>query len=185
MVVNDLMLAALLLTTPAGTPDSGPPAEQFAPLRDAILKMAVEWEILDLRETRYMLNRPEDFSADLNVLRRRYHELKDAPKVGESFRFPDRKHVNELVRFNRAYRKHLESRQQFEVDRAELFREAMTETDSLYQVWDAVRDSRCDFYYITVRRQALKRLKDLLGEDSYQMAELPPHVPIWRFNELD
>jgi hypothetical protein len=185
MVLNDLVLAALLLTTPAGTPESCPPAEQFPALRDSILKVAIEWEILDPRETRYMLTKPEDFCCDLNVLRRRYHELKDAPKVGEAYRFPDRKHVNELVRFNRAYRKHLETRQQFEFDRTGLFMEAIQETDQLYQVWDAVRDSRCDFYYIMVRRQALQRLKEMLGNEAYQMAELPPHVPVWRFNDLD
>ena len=183
-MVADLMLAGILLTTPPGTPESCPPAEQFPALRDSILQLAVEWEILDPRETRYMLTRPEDYCSDLNVLRRRYHELKDAPRVGECYRFPDRKHVNELVRFNRSYRKHLESRQQFEIDRADTFREVMQETDRLYQVWDAVRDSRCDFYYVTVRRQALKKLKELLGEDAYQFAELPPHVPVWRFNEL-
>lgn len=185
MILSDLMLAGMLLMTPAGTPECPPPPERFISLRDAILQLAVEWEILDPRETRYMLTKPEDFCADLNVLRRRYHELQDCPKVGECFRFPDRSHVNELVRFNRNYRKHLEIRQQFEIDRSELFREAMAETDRLYQVWDAVRDARCDFYYVTVRRQALKKLRDMLGNDAFAYADLPPHVPVWLFNELN
>jgi hypothetical protein len=47
-----------------------------------------------------------------------------------------------------------------------------------------VRDARCEYYYVTVRRQALKRLKDMLGEDDYYAAKLPPHVPIWRFEEI-
>ena len=41
-------------------------------------------------------------------------------------------------------------------------RSAMKETDRLYHVWDAVRDSRCDYYYVTVRRQALKKLKEAM-----------------------
>jgi hypothetical protein len=130
-----------------------------------------------------VLARVEDFQADLDLLRRRHVELADAPRLADSFRFPDRRLVNELVRFNRAYRKHLETRQVWESDRAEVIRVVVLETDRLYRVWDAVRDARCDFYYVTVRRQALKRLQDLLGPDAYAAGELPPYVPEWRFNE--
>ena len=51
-------------------------------------------------------------------------------------------------------------------------------------MWDAVRDARCEFYYVTVRRQALKKLRDLVGEEAYLAGTLPPNVPTWRFNEL-
>jgi hypothetical protein len=184
MSPGDLMLAAVLLTTPPGTPEPTPPAEQWSALRDAVHKLAVDWEILDPRETRYIMARPEDFCADLNLLRRRYTELVDAPRVADSFRFPDRTSVNELVRFNRAYRKHLDQRHEMETDRCEELRAVMRETDRLYQVWDSVRDARCEFYYVTVRRQALKKLKDLVGDDDYLAGTLPPNVPTWRFNEL-
>src|SRR5439155_11277213 len=108
------------------------------------------------------------FSADLNMLRRRYKELADAPRLADSYRFPERAAVNELVRFNRAYRKNLDQRH-------------LLETDRLYQVWDAVRDARCEFYYVTVRRHALKKLKDQIGDEAWDTATLPPGVPTWRF----
>jgi len=180
----DLVLAAILITTPPGTPESCPPAERWENLRDAIHQTAVEWEILDPRETRYVLSRPEDFCGDLNMLRRRYQELKDAPSAADSVRFPDRNAVNELVRFNRAFRKNLDQRQQFEVDRADALRSVIWETDRLYSIWDSVRDARCEFYYVTVRRHALKKLKEQIGDDAYMHATLPPNVPTWRFNEL-
>ena len=110
--------------------------------------------------------------------------LVDAPRVADGMRFPERAAVNELVRFNRSYLKHLQQRQQLEVDRADALRAVMWETDRLYQVWDAVRDARCEFYYVTVRRQALKKLKDLVGDEAYQTGTLPPNVPTWRFNEM-
>jgi len=184
MSAGDLMLAAVLLTTPAGVPEPTPAVEQWNNVRDAVHKVAVDWEILDQRETRYIMSRPDDYSADLNLLRRRYQELKDAPRVADSFRFPDRTAVNDLVRFNRAFRKHLDQRHELETDRSEELRLVMRETDRLYQVWDAVRDARCEFYYVTVRRQALKKLKDMLGDESYTAGTLPPNVPTWRFNEL-
>ncbi len=184
MSAADLMLAAILLTTPAGVAENAPSEDRWPAIRDAVHHTAMKWEILDPRETRYILARPEDFSADLNLLRRRYADLTDAPLVGDGGRFPDRAAVNELIRFNRAYRKHLDHRHELEFDRTESLRAVMRETDRLYQVWDAVRDARCEFYYVTVRRQALKKLKEMVGEDDYFAGVLPPNVPTWRFNEL-
>jgi hypothetical protein len=184
MSTYDLVLAATLLTAPPGTPEPAPDADRWPALQAAIHQTAVEWEILDSRETRYVLSRVEDFEADLNLLRRRYAELVDAPKLADAARFPDRRTVNDLIRFNRAYRKHLETRQVWEADRADAIRTAVLETDRLYRVWDAVRDARCEFYYVTVRRQAMKRLKEMIGDDAYASGELPPYVPEWRFREV-
>ena len=114
--------------------------------------LAVKWEILDAREVRYILARQEDFAADLNLLRRRYHDLANAPALADSQRFPDRAVVNDLLASNRAYRQHVDVRQPLELIHWWDLRTALQETDHLYQVWDAVRDARCDYYYVTVRR---------------------------------
>lgn len=180
----DYALAIALLIAPPNTPEMLPSPEAWPGLQTALHEIAVAWEILDPRETRYVLSRLEDFETDLNLLRRRYQELRDAPLVAESQRFPDRRTVNELIRFNRAFRKNLDTRQAMESDRLGLIREALLETDRLYAIWDAVRDARCEFYYVTVRRLALKKLRDLIGEEAYQAGELPSHVPDWRFAEI-
>ena len=112
----DLLLAAMLLTIPPGTPASCPPPADWPRVRDAVHAVAVEWEILDPRETRYVLTRPDDFCADLNMLRRRYHELADAPPLSDGHRLPDRAAATELVKFNRAYRRHIDQRHQLETD---------------------------------------------------------------------
>jgi hypothetical protein len=184
MTPCDLVLAAALLTSAPGIPEQPPTPDRWPGLQAALHKTAVEWEILDPRETRYVLARVEDYQADLDILRKRQVELADAPKVGDSARFPAREVVNEFIRFNRAYRKHLETRQVWEADRADVIRIVMAETDRLYRVWDAIRDARCEFYYITVRRQALQRLRDLIGPEAYAIGELPPHVPDSRFVEV-
>jgi hypothetical protein len=178
-------LAAAMLSAPPDTPEPPVTADDWPALQTALQTLAVEWEILDPREVRYVLARPEDFENDLNLLRRRNQELAGAPKLADSRRFPDRNTVNELIGFNRAYRRYLEARQPLELDRSWQFRTALRETDWLYQVWDAVRDSRCEFYYVTVRRQALKRLRDLLGAEAYYAGQLPPYVPLWRFQEIN
>jgi hypothetical protein len=177
------LLAASLLTTPPDVPEPPIPADDWPCVQEALQNLAVEWEILDPKEVRYVLARRDDFENDLNLLRRRYQDLQDAPKLSDCQRFPDRGTVTELLAFNRAYRRFLDARQTMEHDRCACVRMALKETDSLYQVWDAVRDARCDYYYVTVRRQALKRLQTMLGPDGYAAGELPPHVPLWRFSE--
>ena len=99
---------------------------------------------------RYVLARPEDFAADLKLLQRRYHELANAPPVADCLRFPDRATVSDLLAFNRAYRQQMDARQAIELVHWWEFREAVQEADRLYQVWDNVRDARCDYYYVTV-----------------------------------
>ena len=181
----DLILAAILLTTLPGSPEPLPTEEEFPAMRVAVHQMAIQWEILDTRETSYIFAKRSDFDSDLNLLRRRYQDFKDAPRLDESSRLPERKLVNELVQFNRLFRKHLAERHLLEQDRQEIYAEVMIETDRLYKVWDAVRDARCDFYYVSVRRQALLRLKEMLGEEDYRDVNLPPNVPTWRWRWID
>ena len=181
MSASDLILAAALLTAPVGTPEQTPQEDNWPAVRDAVHKIAVEWEIMDPRETRYVLATREDFEADLNLLRTRYTELADAPRLTDCQRLPDRRTVNELIKFNRAFRKYLEERQAWEADRIDLFSIAIQETDRMYRQWDAIRDAQCDFYYVTVRRNALKRLKDSIGEDAFSTGHMPHYVPAWRF----
>jgi hypothetical protein len=178
-------LAVALLTTPSDKIESPAAADHFAVVRPILQKVAISWEILDPREVRYVLTRPEDFAADLKLLRRRYQELSDAPPLCDGIRFPDRGLVNELLSFNRAYRQNLDSRQALDPTGRWELHEALQETDRLYQIWDTVRDARCDYYYVTVRRQALKKLRESIGPQAYYAGTLPPHVPVWRFARID
>ena len=89
--------------------------------------------------------------------------------------------MNELIKFNRAYRKNLEERQVWEADRTDVLGAAIAETDRLYRQWDAVRDAQCDFYYVTVRRSALLKLRDAIGTDAFTAGRMPSYVPEWRF----
>jgi hypothetical protein len=181
MSAGELALAFILITAPPGPPETEPPADQWPTVQKAVHHLALEWEILDRNETKFICASAADFGKDINILRRRYQELRGVPKAADCDRFPDRQTVAEMIKFNRAYRKTLEARQQLESHRAEEIRTVIKETDRLYHVWDAVRDARCDYYYVTVRRQALKKLRELIGDESYKAGELPPNVPTWRF----
>ncbi len=181
----DYLLAVALLTASPDAPDPAAGPDTYAALRPTLQALSLQWEILDPREVRYVLTRPEDFASDLKLLRRRYRDLANAPPLHDCVRFPDRNLVNDLLAFNRSYRQHLDARQAMELTHWWELREALQEADRLYQIWDTVRDARCDYYYVTVRRQALKRLKEMVGEEAYYSSNLPPHVPVWRFQKID
>jgi hypothetical protein len=180
-----MLVAFALLTTPPDTPEPAELAEAALTLRPALQQLAVQWEILDPREVRYMLTRPEEFRSDLNLLRRRYQDLGDAPGVHDCDRFPDRATISEMLAFNRAYRQHIDVRQPVERAHWWDYQAAIQETDHLYQVWETLRDARCEYYYVHARRQYLKKLRELIGEDDYYTGKMPPYVPLWRFQQID
>jgi hypothetical protein len=185
MVPLDYVLAVALLTTPSEGADLTGMSDRFATVRPTLQTLAIGWEVLDPREVRYVLMRSDDFTGDLKLLRRRYQELADAPPLHDCMRFPDRALINDLLSFNRSYRQHLDNRQSLEVTYWWELRELLQEVDRLYQIWDTVRDARCDYYYVTVRRQALKKLRETIGEEAFNSGCLPPHVPVWRFARVD
>ncbi len=184
MSASDLLFAVMLLSAPIGTPERSPTPERWPAVQAALHQTAVEWEILDPRETRYVLAKLEDFQEDLDFLRKRRAELQEAPKVIDAYRLPEREMINDAIRFNRAFRKQLDIRMVWEADRAVLIREVIDENERLYRIWDAMRDAKSDLHYVTTRRLALLRLRDQIGPDTYDKAEYPPYVPDWRFARL-
>ncbi len=64
-----------------------------------------------------------------------------------------------------------------------MIEEVLVEVDAAYRMADCMRDARIEFYYVTVRRGALARLKFLVGDDAYNNGDWPPPVPVWRFEE--
>jgi hypothetical protein len=181
MPATQFIIALALLTAP---PDTAA-ANNDAPVPDdvcvALQQIAIELEILDPRET-YLFSDPP---SAVKTLRTRYHELADAPLANDALRFPERDIVNELLSFNRSFRQALDARRGIETNRDWDLRDALAETDRLYNCWDTLREARRDYYYITLRRQALKRLRELVGPDAYYSGVMPPSVPLWRFQSVD
>jgi hypothetical protein len=181
------IVALAILTAPPTTSTSTNPEDinVIATLSPVLQQVAIEFEILDPREAKYLFDRREDYLSTLKVLRQRYQNLADAPRVKDSYRFPDRGAVNQLRSFNRAFRQSLAARLAVESGRESMLREAMQETDRLFQIWDELHHAKNDNYYVTIRRESLKRLRDLVGKESYYAGVMPPCVPIWRFQSID
>jgi hypothetical protein len=183
MFTYEFIVATALLTAPPETTQFMADGQWLVPLRGAVIQAALGGEILDRREERFTLVKEDSMRADLAMLQSRFQEFLNAPFLEECRRFPERSLVCDFLAFNRAYRTDLCSRMLIDPVHAEDLRNAILETDQLYRVWDAVRDSRCEYYYITVRRQALNLLREVIGNEAFYSGQLPPHVPIWRFAE--
>ena len=172
MVFSNYILAVVLLSNPPGAADPPNLGALHAQLARPIQTLAVQWQILDPREVKDILSRPDDFLSDLALVRRRYHDLNNAPAVEDSQRFPDRALVNDLLAFNRAYRQYIDVRQPIELVHWWELRVTLQETERLYQIWDRVREANCDYYYVGVRREALKKLSEG-GRRGYYSAATP------------
>ena len=183
MFTYEFALAAALVTAPADPIPSTALGPWFLPLRPALVRIGLDHEILDRREEVSFLAQSESFAGDLRMLQVRYHEYLNAPLLEECKCFPDRKTANDFLACNRAYRADLAARMALDQLHAEELRSAVFETDLLHNVWECVRDARCDYYYVTVRRQSLSLLRQLVGNHAFYSGQLPPHVPVWRFSQ--
>ncbi len=104
-----------------------------------------------------------------------------APYLEELWRFPAPATITNFLAFNRAYKKDLCERFALDALHAEELRDTINETERLHAAWDAMRDARCEYYFVTTRRQALATLRTLIGPEAFYRGQLPPPVPVWRF----
>lgn len=181
----ETLLAVALLTAPGDDFTAADLMPWLGVLRPALTDVAIHFEVLDPRETRYMLARDEDVATDLNLLRRRARDLLGGPPANDVCRFPGLGVIPDLLTANRAYRRYLEARQLVELSHALSLREALCETDQLYRIWDTLREARGEHQPVPQRRLALVRLRRLVGETAYYAGSLPPSVPVWRFTRID
>ncbi len=185
MFTYECVLLVALFSCPRSTPlirESKPQSQTVAlawVCRPALLILCHDAEIIDRREQDHYLILPGTCCDDLAHLHFKYQEMMALPILEECNRFPSRQIINDFLSANRAYR--LDLLKRLEVDRVHMedIRLAIWETDQLYQIWDALRDARCDYYYTTVRRQALQNLKEMIGVEAFYHGTLPPYIPSW------
>lgn len=83
--------------------------------------------------------------------------------------------INEALEFNCAFRRHLRGEQSLYEAMTD-YRTALAETGQRFQAWDSLRDAKHTLYTITVRRVALGKLLDLIGQDAFLSGQMPEPV---------
>ena len=178
MILFRIALAFLLLST--GVKPDG----LFPLLHHELQFLCVELELMDDREIRYTLSNPDEWLADIAMIRKRQLDLRYAPNVWEHnrFGFVPRETCSALIQFNRAYVRHLEALR--DLYPGVNFDEEIAEADELYFAWDALRDSKVGYYFCHIRRAALARVRDRIGAEAFERGEMVPHVPFARFTTI-
>jgi hypothetical protein len=151
----DKAYASVLLSQPSNSPVPEIAPEQFQPLRDGLIEVAIAWEIMDKREAAYNF-RHHGWGMDLDAMRHRYEEVKNAPRIAE----------------------------ELEIDRQHWFDLALRDLDICYRVYTSVSELTCEFYYVYTRRQAMLHLISLIGREAYDNMDLGPPVPDWILYDL-
>jgi hypothetical protein len=179
--MNRLLLIFAFISTP---PDAAIP-HPWPVLPLEVQQAAVQLELVDMRECQNYLDHPDQHDHWLSVFRTRWALYRDTntPPSRDAFRFPTIAQVEDAMEFNRRYRKLLDFRGPLESHRQFLYFRANAEAEALYQIWDTMHDARDTRYYITTNRQALRTLRELLGDEGYYAGEWPPPVPVWRMNQ--
>lgn len=178
------LIAAILMFWTQAEPLPRPLPGDTVPINDPavfwpkdIFTLPIQNELVDEREYSYF--RVFDWPSLSNQLQERFENYDQMPRTGEADRFPDRSAINAFLAVNRQFHADLQRRLAIDLVNEDTINRAISECDQLYQIYDTLRDARCEYYYVTTRRQALQLLKILIGEESFYSGRLPPPYPVW------
>lgn len=177
----ELALAISLLVAPVGTPLPDLEGFDWLQLQSAIHRVAIDWEIMDPREKKFIVTSAAGLENDIDVLRRRYVLLDGAPMSVDASRFPATHIIQRHIEENRNLKSVIENRIHLDSDRASGFRLALIELDEIHHAWCTLQYAKSAWNYTHIRRAELKRLLGVLGREDYASAKMPPATPEWRF----
>ncbi len=120
-------------------------------------------QIMDKRELKYVFINTSDLISDMKIMSDRINNLKDVDSVEFAYIFPPRWAINEYLLLNKSYRQFL-GRAKLLYPGTSIFQDTIEEVDYLYTLYDKIRDAQCEYYYIHIRREALKEAKRLLDQ---------------------
>jgi hypothetical protein len=171
------LFAYLLICLPLPAPPQAP-----APLWDALVRVSLALELADPRES-WARHRPDGFAWEVECVRRRSEQLAGAPPLSDHYLWLAAAGVaDDLRAFNRVQRGHLAAlcdsglaghrRGDVEAQLAEL--------DALDEAWGCAQGCACREAYVTTRRLALARLRELVGPENYLRGTMPPPVLLLR-----
>jgi len=169
-----LAYAFMLLQAAPGTPESVYSPEIAAALRH----VAVAEELMSPEETQWYFNADSRFQAELDSARGRRLRLEGAPPLADAAKLPHIDRCVAALNFNEEFRRQLSMRLLAEPHRADVILRARADADECYKLWGIVRDAAWDRHNPEIRRNAMRCLRDRLG-DGYNGPIAPPIVPEW------
>jgi hypothetical protein len=121
------------------------------------------------------------FESEVLWARSRAREFLSYPKMIHCQGFPDWKTCARYVDCNSAYQRHI--RMLLEVRRRADLVLFLAEAAKLARIWTLVLVITQEQLQLWERRRALNELRELIGREAFYAKQLPPPVPVWRFEE--
>jgi len=189
---SNILFQLLVMTTLYAPPDS--PILVPPQAIHTIRKIATNMELTCDRESgwRNQYQREidlEQFKNEVNLYRGRFQELKGVPSVQDVDCFPfTTEQIDQMLSFNRAYLKYVQLNLALwpstYAARHDWWDDARKETEQLYIIYGLLKGAKVSYYTTYVRRLALKQLVERIGQEAYWNRQLPPCVPLWRFERI-
>jgi len=184
---TDFQRVQLALSAPKGTMFYIGEDERYR-IRHALIQTAYDMEILGANESVNWFRiawgdewEMLSFYLDLDWLKDRMHKAKDLPKLSEAARLPPDYVYDDAIEFNRTYKANIEKRLELELYQQDKLREIIDETNWCWEIWRAMRDAGRCHYSPLAQREALAKVKRLIGDEAWEECVFPPNVPLWRF----
>ena len=109
----------------------------------------------------------------------------DAPPDAYRLYFPSWEQLDQSMRFNRAYYRHLQSQAGMEAENDDALHEAIVECNRIYYLYDRLKSAQDTICFIALRRNILKMIRDNeLGPEMFAAGQLPPPIPLHLLREI-
>lgn len=105
--------------------------------------------------------------------------------LGDLSRFPSRQAALEARTFNSGFRQYLEARQVLMLHDWWTYQRAIEECQGLWRLFDDLADAQDIRWNDNCRLQALRRVRNGLGEQAYWAGQMPTCVPVWICRAID
>lgn len=182
--MNSMVLALAIIMSPV---DKNVNYDKYdsVDMRHSLMAVSIQLELMDPREVSHWWNYRQ-FNDGCKELQVRYADLVDCPEVADSLRFPSREFCRNALEFNWNYTQHLENHLEIacDIDKPWI-EEAIKESIQLRRLWSSLEDTQAGYYYVYVKRRALREVRDTVGLKNYYQGILPPYVPLQYFQRID
>lgn len=158
-----------------------PPPEPWPRGRNAFLTVLVREEAIEPECMSSMFPVGCNWGYEVNYARRNIAAVKHAPRLYHLNRFPSGEEALKLHELNRDHAIRLKDRLEWEPDRYDRIKPAITESLRLARMWKLVAEVHAVRDWSRPRRVRLAELRSFMGEELWDSWEPLPVAATWSF----
>jgi hypothetical protein len=119
-----------------------------------------------------------DFRSEVRWVRHHMRDAAEYPALTECQRLPPAFVIHDNLAFNRVHQCYLEARWVVRLQDRDAIEDALQQSRQISRIWEAMAAANADDLNWFCRRQALARLRELLGDEAYYEGDWPFPIPL-------